>query len=75
LGRWGIEQNAQWILYDFNSFYRVRTSLLSLIRKKLAAPRIAVAACRRLENTISPDHIKRYGSRDVGYKPTSETWA
>jgi len=31
---------------------------------------MAIAACCRLEKLISRDRIKRYGSRDVGYKPT-----
>ena len=31
---------------------------------------MAIAACCRLEKLISRDRIKRYESRDVGYKPT-----
>lgn len=30
---------------------------------------MAIAAFCRLEKLISRDRIKRYGSRDVGYKP------
>ena len=35
---------------------------------------MAIAAFCRLEKLISRDRIKRYGSRDVGYKPTTRSY-
>jgi hypothetical protein len=36
---------------------------------------MAIAAFCRLEKLISRDRIKRYGRRDVGYKPTTSVSA